>query len=120
MQYILLLNVDETRWTKMSHEEAERETGAYMAYRKALQEAGAFVGGNRLQPSSSATTVRVTSDGKSSVLDGPFAETKEQLGGYFLIDVANLDEAIAWAARCPAASHGTVEVRAIAPVPALV
>jgi hypothetical protein len=120
MQYMLLLNVDETRWTTMTDEEKERSFGAYMAYARALHEAGAYVDGNRLQPSSTATTVRVTGEGATSVLDGPFAETKEQLGGYFLIEASDLDSAIAWAARCPAASHGTVEVRAIAPVPSVV
>ena len=68
------------------------------------------VGSNRLQPSSAATTVRVA-NGKSQVLDGPYADSKEQLGGYFMIDVPDLDTAISWAARCPAAGHGVVEVR---------
>ena len=71
---------------------------------------------NRLQPSSAATTVRVA-DGKPQVLDGPYADTKEQLGGYYLIDVPDLDAAIAWAARCPAAGHGVVEVRPVWPTP---
>jgi hypothetical protein len=83
-----------------------------MAYTEALRNAGVLRGQNRLQPSTAATTVRVV-EGKSRVLDGPFADTKEQLGGYFLIEVPDLDAAISWAARCPGASHGVVEVRPI-------
>ena len=83
-----------------------------MAYGQALQDAKVVVASNRLRPTSAATTVRVA-DGKTQVLDGPYAETKEQLGGYFLIDVPDLDAALAWAARCPGASHGAVEVRPV-------
>jgi hypothetical protein len=79
---------------------------------EAMQKAGVIVGGERLRPTASATTVR-SSDGKPQVLDGPYAETKEQLGGYFVVDVPDLDAAISWAARCPAASHGAVEVRPV-------
>jgi hypothetical protein len=75
-----------------------------------VTKAGALKGANRLQASPAATTVRVA-NGKSQVLDGPYADSKEQLGGYYVIDVADLDAAISWAARCPAASHGVVEVR---------
>ena len=83
-----------------------------MAYGEALEKAGAFLGSNRLKPSSNSTTVRVA-NGKTQVLDGPYADTKEQVGGYYLIDVADLDAAISWASRCPAASHGVVEVRPV-------
>jgi hypothetical protein len=83
-----------------------------MAYTEALKNAGVLAGVNRLQPASTATTVRVA-DGKSQVLDGPYADSKEQLGGYYLIDVPDLDAAVSWAARCPGASHGIVEVRPI-------
>jgi hypothetical protein len=83
---------------------------AYMGYTEALREAGALVGASRLQPVSTATTVRLV-DGKSQVLDGPYADSKEQLGGYYLIEAPDVDSAIAWAARCPGASHGTIEVR---------
>ena len=113
MTYMLLLFNDEKRWQNMPPDVAEREFGAYMAYSAALRESGAFVEGNPLQPTATATTVRVTGDGKTTVLDGPYAETKEQLGGYYVIDVPDLDAALAWAARCPAASHGTVEVRPV-------
>jgi hypothetical protein len=117
MEYLLLLHDDETRWGRMSEEDLGRGMGAYAAYTNALQEAGVFVGGNPLAATTTATIVRVTSDGKTSVLDGPYAETKEQLGGYYLIDVPDLDAAISWAARCPCASSGTVEVRPIAQIP---
>ena len=88
--------------------------GAYHSYTEALTKAGVLVGSNRLRPISTATTVRVA-NGKTQVLNGPYADTKEQLGGYFLIDVPDLDAAISWAARCPASSHGTVEVRPVWP-----
>lgn len=118
MEYIFQLYNDENRWRRMSEAESEREFGAYMAYTKALREAGVFVGGNRLSPTTTATKVSVANDGATAVLDGPYADTKEQLGGYFIVDVPDLDAAISWAARCPCASHGTVEVRPIASVPA--
>lgn len=118
MEYMFLLCNDEKRWSTMGEAEAGREYGAYAAYVHALREADVYVGGHRLEPSTTATTVRVTSEGKTSVLDGPYADTKEQLGGYFIVKVENLDAAISWAARCPAASHGTVEVRPIGAVPA--
>jgi hypothetical protein len=112
MQYLLLLHANEAGFTNMTPEQQKQGMAAYMAYTQALMEAGAYKGSNRLRPVSSATTVRVA-DGKTQVLDGPFADSKEQLGGYFLIDVPDLDAALAWAARCPGASHGAVEVRPI-------
>jgi hypothetical protein len=112
MQYLLLLYSDESGWDKLSQSEHEQAVAAYHAYTEALSKGGVLAGRNRLQPSSAATTVRVA-DGKSQVLDGPYAETKEQLGGYYLIDVPDLDSAIAWAARCPGANHGIVEVRPV-------
>ena len=112
MQYLLALYSDESAWPKMTKAEQEKGYAAYMAYSEALKQAGALKGSNRLQPTATATTVRVA-DGKSQVLDGPYADTKEQLGGYYLIDVADLDAALSWAARCPGASHGVVEVRPI-------
>jgi hypothetical protein len=84
--------------------------GAYRAYTQALREAGVMVGGAALQPPPNATTIRQR-NGKRQVQDGPYAEAKEQLGGYYVIDVPDLDTALDWAARCPAASTGSVEVR---------
>jgi hypothetical protein len=108
MKYVLLIYGNEANMPNP----AERVSPAYSAYMEAMQKAGVIVGGERLRPTTSATTVR-TSDGKPQVLDGPYAETKEQLGGYFIVDVSDLDAAISWAARCPAASHGAVEVRPV-------
>lgn len=110
MQYLLLLYVNEAGWPKLTKAEQEQGMAAYMAYTEALTKAGVLKGTNRLQPSSSATTVRLTS-GKTQVLDGPYADSKEQLGGYYIIDVPDLDAALSWAARCPAVGHGVVEVR---------
>jgi hypothetical protein len=112
MQYLLMLYADETGWEKMTKEQQEQGYAAYMAYSEALKKADALRGSNRLRPTSAATTVRVA-NGKQQVLDGPYVETKEQLGGYYLIEAADLDAAISWASRCPGASHGVVEVRPV-------
>ncbi len=112
MQYLLMLYVNEAGWTGLTKEQQEQGMAAYTAYSEALTKAGALKGSNRLQSISAATTVRVA-NGKSQVLDGPYADSKEQLGGYYLIDVSDLDAAISWAARCPAGSHGIVEVRPV-------
>jgi hypothetical protein len=112
MQYLLILYSNESGWSKMTPAEQEQGMAAYAAFTEALKKAGALAGSNRLQPISAATTVRVA-NGKTQVLNGPYADSKEQLGGYYLIDVPDLDAAISWAARCPTASHGVVEVRPI-------
>jgi hypothetical protein len=112
MKYLLMIYNDEVAYQARSKADADATMGAYAAYTEALQKAGVLVGGNRLQPTATATTVRVNG-GKTQVLNGPYAETKEQLGGYYMIDVPDLDAALAWAARCPGASHGTIEVRPI-------
>jgi hypothetical protein len=88
-------------------------TGAWRAYHKALVEAGVFVGGDPLEVPETGTTIKVR-DGKRSVQDGPYADTKEQLGGFTILEVPSLDAALEWAARCPAASYGVVEVRPLA------
>ena len=112
MQYLLMAYVDEAGWPKLSKSEQEQGIAAYAAYGEALKSSGVIKGSNRLQPSSVATTVRNT-NGKSQVLDGPYVDSKEQLGGYYLIDVPDLDAALSWASRCPASQHGVVEVRPI-------
>ena len=117
MQYLLALYASEAGWLALSKTEQEQGVAAYTAYTEALKTAGVLVGANRLQPVSTATTVRTTS-GESQVLDGPYIETKEQLGGYYLINVPDLDSALSWAARCPGAAHGIVEVRPIWNYPA--
>src|SRR5271155_1415638 len=108
MQYVLMLYVNEAGWPKLTRAEQEQGIAAYTAYTEALTKAGALKGAGRLQPSSTATTVRIAG-GKPQVLDGPFADSKEQLGGYYVIDVGDLDAALSWAARCPAANHGVIE-----------
>jgi hypothetical protein len=115
MQYLLMIYGDESAWPRMTQAEQQQGVAAYQHYTEALNQAGILKGSNRLRPTSTATTVR-TVDGKSQVLDGPYAETKEQLGGYYLIDVPDLDAALSWAARCPAAGHGIVEVRPVWPM----
>lgn len=115
MQYLLMLYGDESAWDGMSQAEQQTGAAAYFHYTEALKNAGILAGSNRLQPSSAATTIRV-SDGKSHVLDGPYADSKEQLGGYYLIDVPDLDAALSWAARCPGASHGIIELRPVWPM----
>jgi len=112
MQYLLMAYVNEGSWPKMTLAEQQQGAAAYKAYGEALKKAAVLVGNNRLQPTATATTVRIA-NGKSQVLDGPYVDSKEQLGGYYLIDVKDLDAAISWASRCPAAGHGIVEVRPI-------
>ena len=112
MQFLLTLYSDESQWNKMTTEQQQQGVAAYAAYGQALQAAGVLVGSNRLRPSDTATTLRTT-NGKTQVLDGPFIESKEQLGGYYLIDAPDLDAALSWAGKCPGVAHGIVEVRAI-------
>ena len=112
MQYMLLIYGDERATESAPREQTSEIINAYMAYGQALGDAKVAVASNRLRPTSAATTVRIA-DGKTQVLDGPFAETKEQLGGYYVIDVPDLDAALSWASRCPGARYGTVEVRPI-------
>lgn len=116
MQYLLMLYSNESGWGALTEAQQREGVAAYGAYTEALSKAGVLVGRNRLQSVSAATTVTLV-DGKSRVVDGPYMDSKEQLGGYYLIDVANLDDAIAWAARCPGASHGIVEVRPVFEMP---
>jgi hypothetical protein len=110
MKYMLLIYHDEKSWDGISEAERQQIYSDYRALREQLVSRGQFVSGSELQPVTTATTVRVR-DGKELVTDGPFAETHEQLGGYFLIEAANLDEATSIAARIPSARTGTVEVR---------
>ncbi len=112
MQYLLLIYGNEAGMQSASKADVEKMVAAYGAYTEALKKAGVLAGANRLQPTSAASTVRVA-DGKSKVLDGPYAETKEQLAGYYMIDVPDLDAALSWAARCPGASVGAIEVRPV-------
>ena len=112
MKYLLLIHASEAEEAKIPPEELGQILQAYGAYYDALVEAGAMQGGERLRPAGEATSVRVR-NGKTGVLNGPYAETREQLGGYYLIDVPDLDAALSWAARCPGASTGCMEVRPV-------
>src|SRR5207248_2177800 len=114
MQYLLLIHDDEQFWAGMSDEERGSYFQEYMRYGQELADAGAYVGGNQLQPTSAATVVRVR-DGETLTTDGPFAETKEQLGGYYLIEADSLDDALDWAAKIPSARIGSIEVRPVVP-----
>jgi hypothetical protein len=111
VQYMLLI-YNSGDWQDLSPEQQQEIGGAYFAFTEELQAAGKMVAGDALQPTSTATSVRVR-DGETLTTDGPFAETKEVLGGYYLIDVESLDEALAWAAKIPGAAHGTIEVRPV-------
>lgn len=111
MKYVLMTYLKEATWSAQKPEQRAQGAAAYKAYVEALTKAGALVGTQGLSAPSQATTVRIA-NGKTQVMDGPYADTKEQLGGIFTIDVADLDAAISWAARCPAAADGIVEVRA--------
>ena len=110
MEYLLMIYGDEARFQKMTKEQQQQGIAAFTAYTEALKKAGVYKGSNRLAPTTSATTVQLA-NGKPKVLDGPYADSKEQLAGYYMIDVPDLDAAISWASRCPGASHGTMEVR---------
>ncbi len=116
MQYLLLIYQRESEWARLSEAETGKIFQEYMEFSRGIRKSGNYVGGNALQPVETATTVRVK-DGKTLTTDGPFAETKEQLGGYFLIEAKDLDEAIAIAARIPDARNGSIEVRPIMPTP---
>lgn len=110
MKYILLDYVNEAGWTQLSKAEQTAGLGAYRAYLEAMTQAGVLRESIGLQPTASATTVRMHND-KPQVLDGPYTDSKEQIGGFHIIEVADLDAALAWAARSPTAQHGIVEVR---------
>jgi hypothetical protein len=115
MQFALLIYESTEAFTsRRNAKEADAYLGAWRAYHKALLEAGIFVGGDPLQGPETATTVRLK-DGKRRVQDGPFADAKEQLGGFTILELPSLDAALEWAARCPAALIGAVEVRPLSP-----
>ena len=118
MQYMILIYGDEKNFAMMAGdpEAQKRMYAAYTDYSNALRDAGVIRGGAELKASHSATTVRVRG-GKTVATDGPFAETKEQLGGYYIVDVPDLDVAVKWAARCPGALDGSVEVRPLGAMP---
>jgi hypothetical protein len=112
MKYMFLLYADEMGFTRLTPKEQSEGMAAYQAYTTALTKAGALVASNRLRPVATATTVRA-SGSDFQVVDGPYAETKEELGGFYLVDVSDLDAALNWAKQCPGARHGVIEVRPI-------
>jgi len=112
VKYLLMVYANEAAESAATDADTAEMLAAYGAYAGAMAQAGVMVGGERLHPTEMATSVRVKG-GKTEVLNGPYADTREQLGGYFMIDVPDLDAALHWAARCPSAAHGTIEVRPI-------
>lgn len=110
MKYVLLIYGDEAKGASMSEVEQQAQNQEYFSYTAALRDSGAYGGGEALHEVKTATTVRVR-DGKKLTTDGPFAETKEQLGGYYVVDCKDLDEAIEWAAKIPGSRNGSIEVR---------
>src|SRR2546421_1623129 len=116
-RYVALIYGEEKRAADMSPEEGQKVMQAYGEYTEAVRDAGVFQAGDGLQPTTTATTVRVR-DGEVSTTDGPFAETKEQLGGFYILTCKDLDEAIEWAAKIPGAQQGSIEVRPVIVFPA--
>jgi hypothetical protein len=112
MKYLCLIYENEGAWETMTKEDGDRIMGEYFAFTDDIRKSGQYLAGEALQPTATATTVRVRK-GKIATTDGPFAETKEQLGGYYLVEAKDLNEAIQIAARIPAAKNGSVEVRPI-------
>jgi hypothetical protein len=114
MKYLCLIYADEAAWQSLSTAESEAMVAEYRAFTESVTRSGQFVGGNRLEPVATAATVRVR-NGKVSTTDGPFAETKEQLAGYYLVDARDFNDAIQIASRIPGARLGSIEVRPVAP-----
>jgi hypothetical protein len=112
MQYMLLIYDAEKNTSSMAESANKEFVKRYFDYTAAMKEAGVLIAGDALQGIATATTVRVR-QGDTATSDGPFAETKEQLGGYYLIDCENLDQALEWAAKCPSAEMGSIEVRPV-------
>ncbi|MDX2031431.1 MAG: YciI family protein [Blastocatellia bacterium] len=110
MEYMILIYSDEQAWANMPQDQLKAVYGEYMSYSQELAEAGVIRGGSELAPSTSATTLSLR-NGEVVTTDGPYAETKEQLGGYYLIEAENLDQALAWARKCPGVKAGHLEVR---------
>ena len=116
MRYVCLIYDDEKNWEKMPKAESDAMMGEYFAFTNDIKKNGQYQAGEALQPVATATTVRVR-NGKTSTTDGPFAETKEQLGGFYILECKDLDDALAYAARIPSARFGTIEVRPIMEMP---
>ncbi len=111
-QYMLLIYGEESMWANLTPDQLSAEMGAYMAYTQDLVKAGVMVAGDELHPVATAKTLSIAG-GKQKVVDGPFAETKETLGGYYIVNVESQEDALAWAAKCPGARFGRIEVRPV-------
>ena len=116
MKYLCLIYSEESVVRNMPTPELEAIMGQYLAFTESIEKTGQYLGGNRLEPTKAAATVRVR-NGKVSTTDGPFAETKEQLGGYYLVEARDFNEAIQIASRIPGARLGSIEVRPVAEIP---
>jgi hypothetical protein len=112
VKYLFTIYTDESKFGTLGPEEGAQMTADYNAFTESAREAGVLLGGDGLQPTATATTIRVR-DGERLLTDGPFAETREQLAGYYLLELDSIDEALAWGARIPGAAHGSVEVRPV-------
>jgi hypothetical protein len=115
MQYLLMIYTNEQQFMALGQAALGKLSAEYTEYTKSIVQGGQFKGGERLRPASTASTVRVR-DGKTVITDGPFAETREQLGGFYLVEAKNLDEALGLAARIPGSRYGSIEVRPIWPL----
>jgi hypothetical protein len=113
MRYLLLIYGEQSTYNQMSEAEMQADMQRWFDYTNELEQAGVSQSGAALQPADTATSVRPGDDGEPLVTDGPFAETREQLGGYYLLDVPDLDEAIKWAKKCPGVDYGTIELRPV-------
>ena len=116
MKYLLLIYSSDQAWADQTPAQMQDVMGRYRTFTESVRASGHMLGGEKLDPASTATTVRIR-DGKTLTTDGPFAETKEQLGGFYLIEAKDLDEALRIAARIPAAGYGSVEVRPVSAMP---
>jgi hypothetical protein len=113
MKYLCLIYSDESQWPKLAKPDMDKMMTEYREFTESVKKSGQYLGGNRLLPTQTATTIRIR-NGKTSTTDGPFAETKEQLGGYYLVEAKDLNEAIQVASRIPGAKVGSIEVRPVA------
>jgi hypothetical protein len=112
MEFLMIIHADENGWAALTPEQQQAGAESYMKFSQDLQQKGQLLGANRLRPKKQAKTVRMQ-NGKAVVTDGPFAESKEQIGGYYVVKAADIDEAMKIAEKCPGATHGVVEVRPI-------
>src|SRR5271167_1321256 len=112
MEFLMIIHADENGWAALKPEQQQAGAESYMKFSQDLQQKGQLLGANRLRPKKQAKTVRMQ-NGKAVVTDGPFAESKEQIGGYYVVKAADIDEAMKIAEKCPGATHGVVEVRPI-------